>query len=93
MTVASPKLRLFRRSMPHIPLRYMWGFQQFTLLRSVSAYCEPGAVALCRLAYLADSRSFAAGLMGGLFCGVGKSAYICYEISIRHEQNRFDKTS
>ena len=35
MTVASSKLRLFRRFMPHIPLRYMWGFQQFTLLRSV----------------------------------------------------------
>ena len=30
---------LFHRSMPHIPLRYMWFFQQFTLLRSVSAYC------------------------------------------------------
>ena len=40
ITVASPKLRLFRRFMPHIPLRYMWGFQQFTLLRSVSAYCR-----------------------------------------------------
>ena len=38
MTVASPTLRLFRRSIPHIPLRYMRGFQQFTLLRSVSAY-------------------------------------------------------
>ena len=35
MTVASPTLRLFLRSIPHIPLRYMWGFQQFTLLRSV----------------------------------------------------------
>ena len=42
MTVASSKLRLFRRSMPHIPLRYMWGFQQFTLLRSVSAYAGMG---------------------------------------------------
>ena len=39
MTVASPTLRLYLRSIPHIPLRYMWGFQQFTLLRSVSAYC------------------------------------------------------
>ena len=35
MTVASPTLRLYLRSIPHIPLRYMWGFQQFTLLRSV----------------------------------------------------------
>ena len=42
---ASPKLRLFRHSMPHIPLRYMWGFQQFTLLRSVS-FRDPLAAGL-----------------------------------------------
>ena len=36
MTVASTTLRLHRRTRPHIPLRYMWGFQQFTLLRSVA---------------------------------------------------------
>ena len=30
MAVASSKLRLFHHSMPHISLRYMWGFQQFT---------------------------------------------------------------
>ena len=42
--------RLFRRSMPHIPLRYMWGFQQFTLLRSVSAYC--GSHGWCSVGWL-----------------------------------------
>ena len=41
---------LFHRSMPHIPLRYMWGFQQFTLLRSVSAYC--GSHGWCSVGWL-----------------------------------------
>ena len=31
MMVAFSKLHLLRSSMPHIPLRRMWGFQSFTL--------------------------------------------------------------
>ena len=50
MTVASPKLRLYCRIIPHIPLRYMWGYQQFTLLRSVSAYC--GSHGWCSVGWL-----------------------------------------